>query len=83
MKNKENMSQLISRRAFLFKQAQLRLCKLGPGTVLTCYVVFISKVVFIFEVVFMFDVIFMLEVVFIFEGILIFYKSLTPTPLYM
>ena len=54
------------------------LCKLGPGTVLIIYVVFISKVVFfckvilMFEVVFIFEVIFIFEVVFIFEAVFIF-----------
>ena len=49
------------------KQAQLRLCKLGPGNVLNYYVVIILKVFFNFEVVFMFEVALIFEVILIFE----------------
>ena len=56
------------------KQAQLRLCKLGPGksSSFSGLSSILSEVVLIFEVVFFWKVIFIFEANFIFEVVLIF-----------
>ena len=68
IQNRSVFIEIINKNGWTeLQQAQLRLCKLGLGSV-----IFIFEVVFIFEVIFIFQVVIISEFVFIFVVVLIF-----------